>query len=207
VRELKKGFPNAVESGATDLLYIGPLVRETSAGEQAKRRLADSLCELADSAAECSLRVVFEPLDRGIRERGLVGRTADAFALIEPLRTAHPNLCLGWDTSHAALSGDELEAGLRLAYPLLAQLHLANVVIDPEHNEYGDHHGRMGPPGLLTTARIAELLRLLASLRQAHAPAPYLSFEVRTPADGDPWETEQHTREVRNEAWQLAQAL
>ncbi len=203
VAHLKEGFENAVQSGACDMLYIGPIVKGDEDCEEVRRCLAESLCELADAASAFSLRVVFEPVDRGVHERGLIGRTADAVAMIEPLRAAHPNLYMAWDTSHAALVGDDLETALRQAYPLLAQMHLANVVVDPEHVDYGDHHRPMGPPGLLTTQRIASIFRLLAEFRQDDVPPPHVSFEVRTAPDGDPLATERHTRQVRHEAWRM----
>ena len=37
------------------------------------RCLSDSLCELAEAADAYALRVVFEPLDRGVDQRGLIG--------------------------------------------------------------------------------------------------------------------------------------
>ena len=107
--ELKKGFENAAQSGACDLLYIGRLDPGAKVRAEAKRCLAESLCELADAAAAFSLRVVFEPVDRGVHQRGLIGRTAEAVAMIESLRAVHSNLYLAWDTSHAALAGDDLE--------------------------------------------------------------------------------------------------
>ena len=203
VADLKEGLGNAAESGAADVLYIAAGDPGPENRAEARRCLADSLGQLAEAAAAFSLRVVFEPLDRGIHERGLLGRTADAVAMIESVREAHSNVALAWDTSHAALSGDDLDAALRQAYPILAQLHLANVVVDPGHEDYGDHHRRLGPPGLLTTERIAAIFRLLADLRREDRTPPYLSFEVRTRPGGDPWDTERHTRETREAAWQL----
>ena len=123
--------------------------------------------------------------------------------MIGSLREAHANIAMAWDTSHAALSGDDLATALRQAYPLLAQLHLANVVADRNHEDYGDHHRRLGPPGLLTIEGIAGIFRVLADLRQENTPPPYLSFEVRTRPGEDPWATERHTRETREAAWQL----
>ncbi len=202
--ELKKGFENAAQSAACDVLYIGSPDPGPEVREEARRCLAGSLSELADAAAAFSLRVVYEPTDRGVNQRGLLGRTADAAAMIETLRAAHPNLCLAWDTAHAALCGDDLDTALRRAYPLLAQIHLADVVVDQNHEEYGDHHRPLGPPGLLTMKRIAALFRLLAELRQNNLAQPYLSFEVRTRPGGDPWATEQVTRKMREAAWQLA---
>ncbi len=200
---LKKGLENAAESGAGDVLYIGCLDPGPGVREESRRCLAESLSELAEAAAAYALRVVFEPLDRGVDHRGLIGRTADAAALIEALGAAHPNLRLAWDTAHAALSGDDLETALRRAYPLLAQIHLANVIVDPDHDDYGDHHRALGAPGLLTPERIAALFRLLAELRQEDRPPPYLSFEVRTRPGDDPAATERHTRQTRDAAWQM----
>lgn len=201
--ELKKGLANAAESGADDVLYIARLDPGPEVREEARRCLAESLGELAEAAAAYDLRVVFEPLDRGIHQRGLMGRTADAATMIEALRANHPNLHMAWDTAHAALSGDDLDTALRRAYPLLAQLHLANVVVDPDHEAYGDHHRPLGLPGLLTTERIAAIFRLLADLRQEDVPPPFLSFEVRTRPGGDPTATERHTREMCEAAWRM----
>ena len=201
--ELKKGLETAAESGAGDVLYIGRLDPGSDVREESRRCLADSLSELAEAAAAYSLRVVFEPLDRGVDQRGLIGRTADAAAMIEALGAAHPNLRLAWDTAHAALSGDDLETALRRAYPLLAQIHLANVIVNPDHDDYGDHHRPLGPPGLLTQERITAIFRLLAELRQEDSPPPYLSFEVRTQPGGDPATTERHTRQMRDAAWRM----
>jgi sugar phosphate isomerase/epimerase len=204
IAALKEGLDNAAESGASDLLYIGRLDPGPDVREEARQCLAESLGEMAGAAAAYAMRVVFEPLDRGVDQPGLIGRTADAAAMIETLQADHPNLRLAWDTSHAALSGDDLDTALRRAYPLLAQIHLANVIVDPDHVDYGDHHRALGPPGLLTTERIAAIFRLLADLRQEEVSPPYLSFEVRTQPGDDPAATERHTRQMRETAWQMA---
>ncbi len=202
--ELKKGFEHAVEIGGTDLLYIGDLDPGPELRESTRKHLADALADLAEAAAPYGLRIVFEPVDRGVHERGLIGRTEEAVAMIDALRGAHRNLWMAWDTSHAALSGDDLDSALRLAYPMLVQMHLANVVVDLDHEDYGDHHRFPGPPGLLTTERIASIFHQLAELRDEDRDPPFVSFEVRAAPGDDPWAIERRVREIRDAAWRIA---
>ena len=115
-------YADRFDGSIMDVLYIGAPDPGPEVREEARRCLSESLGELAEAAAVYALRVVFEPVDRGVDQRGLVGRTAEGAALIESLRAVHPNLWLAWDTAHAALSGDDLETVLREAREAAWQL-------------------------------------------------------------------------------------
>lgn len=202
VRRLQEHFGAAQECGATRFAILsgkdcGPGLRPKAVGQ-----LERSLGELAGAAEPYGLRIVLEPLDRGAHKNGLIGPTAEAAALVKRVRAVFPNVGLSWDTAHAALCGETPEESLAAFSDCIAQVHLANAVLDRNHPGYGDHHMPPGPPGFLTTARTAQILAAGLAAGFFGESRPGVSVEIRTPSGGDPWETECLGRNLLEQAWQ-----
>jgi sugar phosphate isomerase/epimerase len=144
-----------------------------------------------------------EPLDRGAHKNGLIGPTREAVELALRIRAVHPAFAISWDSSHAALCGENLPDSLTVAKNCIAQIHLANAVLDRQDPRFGDHHIPIGPPGFLNPQSIADLFAHAAAIGLFGERRPGVSVEVRSAPDADPWKTEKHGRRVIEEAWAI----
>lgn len=173
--------------------------------EQAKRNLQLSLGEICTAArAYGDMRVIFEPLDREADKNCLLGPVAETVEMIKPVRQSHSNIDICWDSSHAALCGDDLRESLLIVDPYFIQMHFANAVLDRNSEGFGDRHMPIGPPGFLTIEKMAQLMQHVIRMRHPAGKRIYVSVEVRTQT-GDPWQTEKHCRESLLAAWQLVE--
>jgi hydroxypyruvate isomerase len=201
---IKQELPAAAECGATGFAVLsgpdpGP-VNRAAATEQ----LCRSLGELADALkAYPGMRLLLEPLDREAHKNALVGPTGEAAALVRRVRQVHPEFGLSWDTAHVALCGEDILDSIKTFCPCIAQIHLANAVLDRTNPQFGDHHMPIGKPGFLNSKVIAALFRQAAEIGLFGKNKPGVSVEVRTAQQTDPWENEAGCRRVLQVAWEL----
>ncbi len=204
VARVKEHIVPAAECGASGFAVLsgpdpGPELRA-----EAVEWLYISMCELAEALIPYQpMQLIIEPLDRGAHKNGLIGPTKEAADLIRRVRESHPNAGLSWDTAHAALCVEDLLESLSVYHEYMAQMHLANAVLDPAQPGHGDHHMPPGLPGFLTDNRMAEILRCAISTGFFGESRPTVSVEMRTPEGGDPWVTEAMGRQAMMRAWEI----
>ncbi len=192
---LKDQARRAADAGAAAVALISGDDPGEDRRAGAKSALADTLAAVCDCLKDYpSVALLLEPLDRTAHKRQLIGPTQEAVAFLEALRPAWPAVGLSWDSAHAALNGENLEASLTCALPVLEQVHFAEAVLEEKHPLYGDYHLMIGHPhGFLRIEKMESLLRLIS----AKTVRPlYVSLEVRTEKDEDAWETERRCRRL-----------
>ena len=124
---------------------------------------------------------------------------------MKALRPDCPKLYLAWDSAHVALNEENLIESLTTAAPLISQLHLANAILDPQAQGYGDYHMKFGEPGFLTTASAAQIIRTALHLALPEELGPIsLAIEMRTTDQDDLWDNERQCREFLQSAWREA---
>ena len=171
----------------------------------ATERVYESLSELAEYAKKFSpMRIVIEPFDREAHKKGLIGPTDEAAALIRRLRQRYPESGMSWDSSHAALNGEDLIQSLDIGKQEIVHMHFANPVVDKTRPDYGDYHIALGPPGLLRMETVGEILRHAQKLGILGKQRIGVGVEYRTQPGGDPWATEAVGRNILETAWKLA---
>ena len=196
----------AAECGARAIAVAsGPDPGPNLRGE-ATKAFFDSLRELAEAAqAYESMRIVFEPLDRGADKNGLIGPTDEAVALVRRVREEVSNVGLCWDSGHVALNGEDLPASFSASQPFISNIHFSNAVIDRDHPDFGDRHLPMGPPGIVSTEEMAQVLHGVAESEVFANSPPSVAVEIRNPSPGgEPSATWQLSKQTLQQAWSKA---
>jgi sugar phosphate isomerase/epimerase len=172
---------------------------------------ADSLGRIADYCAQLGMKCSIEPLDRYAHKKGLVGPMDEVVEWFAPLRAAHPNLYLHWDSAHEQLGGLGVLHTLELAAPYLSQIHLCDCISDPTHPCFGDLH--MEPAqapdwmteGFLTPELGAQIIRRAAEFEPAAGVDRFwISIEVLGHRGDDLWHKEKVAREFLQRCWELS---
>lgn len=177
----------------------GPKLRH-----RAMENLYASLCELCASLARyghCSLTL--EALDRGVHKNGLIGPTQEAAKLVRKVRERHPNMFVNWDSAHAALNGEVLADSFSLVADMADGIHLANAVLDPSSDLFGDHHIPIKGVGFLDVAGIAHLFQKAWETGCFDGEKKRIAVEVRAGTHEDPWKTIYQCWDILEEAWGL----
>lgn len=206
VARIKDCFEPAIECGVRKIAVLsgpdpGPALRA-----DARKALHTSLCELAEALKTFgSVYLLIEPLDREAHKKGLIGPTPEAVSLIRNLRQSHPLTGLSWDSSHAALCGEDILESLSICKPYIVQLHLANPVLDHDRSDFGDNHIPLGAPGFLTLQKVADLFQKAAEIGLFVGQRLCISVEIRTPENVDPWQIVTEARHSLVKAWSLYQ--
>ncbi len=178
---------------------------------QALEAQADSVARIADFCRDLGMNCSLEPLDRYAHKKGLVGPMDEAVDWFAPLRAAHPNLYLHWDSAHEQLGGLGVLHTLELAAPYLSQIHLCDCINDPAHPCFGDLH--MEPAhapdwtteGFLTPELGAEIIRRAAAFEPAAGVKRFwISIEVLGHRGDDLWHKERVAREFLQRCWELS---
>ncbi|MFH0965375.1 MAG: TIM barrel protein [Planctomycetota bacterium] len=198
MRELAE---EAAECGAGAIALLSGPDPGATLRPQATEQLMKSLEEICGATARLGTRVLVEPLDREAHKKHLLGPTAEFVALFRRLRGTHGNAAVSWDSAHVALCGENIFESFEAAKDMIGGIHLANAVLDREDKRFGDWHMEIGSPGFLTAEGIAEFFRRGIRSRVLRAEGPSVAVEIRTPASGDPWQTEQRGRRILEEAW------
>ncbi len=204
VLRIKEELRAAAECGAACFAVLsgpdpGPINRAA-----ATEKLCRSLGELAEAIETYpGMRLLLEPLDREAHKNALIGPIEEAAALVMRIRRLHPKFGISWDTAHAALCGEDILDSIKAFSSNIAQIHLANAVLDRTNPQFGDHHMPIGKPGFLNSKVIAALFRQAIECELFGKNKPGVSVEVRTLQQADPWENETQCRRVLMEAWEL----
>lgn len=207
VARMKEMIGPALECGTRTLAVLsgpdpGPALRAQATGQ-----LYASLMELCEALEEhAPMRLILEPLDREAHKNGLLGPTAEFVALFRRIRKTHPSAGVSWDSAHVSLCREDFMTSFEEARDVAVGIHLANAVLDPRDERFGDSHMDVGPPGFLTVEGIANLFRrgIVGGLfSRVHPP---IAVEIRTAPGGDPWQTEARGRAVLEEAWAISRS-
>lgn len=172
---------------------------------------SDTLARIADYTALLGMNCSIEPLDRYAHKKGLIGPMDEVVSWFAPLRAAHPNLYLHWDSAHEQLGGLGVLHTLELAAPYMSQIHLCDCISDPTHPCFGDLH--MEPAqapdwtteGFLTPELGAEIIRRAAGYVPAEGVDRFwISIEVLGHKGDNLWHKEKVAREFLQRCWELS---
>jgi hydroxypyruvate isomerase len=179
VERIKAQLPEAAECGATTVALIGGVDPGPSLRDQGYESCYKSLTAICAEAANLGMAVMVEPLDRFAHKKRLVGPTDEAVTLFARVREEYPDFGFAFDTAHAALNEEDIEASLALAREQVVQVHLANAVLEKDDALYGDHHIMPGAPGFLTVRRAAEIIAEAAKLGIKQKEGLRITVEAR----------------------------
>ena len=115
--------------------------------------------------------------------------TDEFVELIQAIRKEQANIGILWDSSHVALNKEDFIESLEKCHEYVYGIHLANAVLEPEHELFGDHHMPMGAPGFLTEEYIASFLKDVKAKAWFENRSIYLAVEVASTETQDPWDT------------------
>ena len=197
----------AAECGTRKLSLVSGKDPGEARREEAKKGFGEALVrigEVVDQYHNMLLQV--EPLDRFAHKCQLIGPTDETVDWMKALRPDCPKLYLAWDSAHVALNEEDLSESLKQAAPLISQLHLANAILEPQAQGYGDYHMKFGAPGFLTLSTAKDILKAAVSLTGLSPELGPLSvaIEMRTTEQDDLWDNERQCREFLQQAWPTA---
>ena len=170
---------------------------------------ADTLARIAKYTALLGMNCSIEPLDRHASKKMLIGPMDEVVRWFKPLRKAHPNLFLHWDSAHEQLGGLGIFNTLDMAAPYLSQIHLCDCIDDPAHPCFGDLH--MEPAqapdwtteGFLTVETGAEIIRRAAQLAAPEGVRRFwISVETLGHKGDNLWHKERAAREFLTRCWE-----
>ena len=198
----------AAECGTSKLSLVSGSDPGDTHREDAKKGFGEALVRIGEVVSQYDNMILqVEPLDRFAHKCQLIGPTDETVAWMKALRADCPKLYLAWDSAHVALNQEDLVASLTLAAPLISQLHLANAILDPQAQGYGDYHMKFGEPGFLTLASAAQIIKTAMQLELPKELAPIsIAIEMRATKQDDLWDNERQCREFLQHAWQQAQS-
>lgn len=197
----------AAECGTRKLSLVSGKDPGEARREEAKKGFGEALIRIGETVSQYHNMILqVEPLDRYAHKCQLIGPTAETVDWMNALRPDCPNLYLAWDSAHVALNEEDLIESLKCAAPLISQLHLANAILDPHAQGYGDYHMKFGEPGFLTLATASQILKAAMDLPNLSSGVIPLSVavEMRTTEQDDLWDNERQCREFLQQAWQDA---
>lgn len=192
--KIKKLVDMAAESGADRIAMVsGP-----DPGEKFREEASEGLEEVLQSVLEQvekypGMKLLLEPLDRGAHKNRLIGPSDEAVRLVRLADMGRNECLLSWDSAHAALNGERLKESLCTSASYLGHIHLANAVLNPELDGYGDWHMQMGEPGFLDVTCGAGILADAAAVLPVEEMYG-VSVECRCPADTNPFINERDCR-------------
>lgn len=204
VRCAKECIDMAAECGAGNIALISGSAPSPQYYGEASKCLTDSLCSIALHCREYGVNLIVEPVDREQHKRQLLGPFDEAVELIASLRQVYPNCSLCWDTAHAALMGEDLEASILLTKNNVSQWHFSDAVLDANDAMYGDFHMMIGGKGFLTLERATDLLKYAYSHGAIEPGLTRIGMEVRSQKGEDPWANEERCRSFLAKALQNA---
>jgi sugar phosphate isomerase/epimerase len=202
VRRILEKVDEAIESGSTRVAVLSGPDPGLQLRRQAKANLFVSLCELCETLEKngnCSLTL--EPLDRGAHKNGLIGPTGESIQLVRRVRKSYSNMFVNWDSAHVALNGEDILRSFAIAADMVDGIHLADAVLDPSSELFGDHHRRILGNGFLDIPTITKLFQKAWEIGWFEKNRKRVSVEVRTLQGEDPWTTIGYCRHILKEAW------
>lgn len=135
----------AVSSGSIRaVIQSGTYPEDPSKEAACWEALAKSLEELSTFVGK-DIQLGIEPCDRSLDVRQLIGPAMATYTFIKNLNK--DNIILTLDTAHIALTFEDVVETVRLCKPFCDHIHVANCVVDPSVELYGDKHPLFGYPG------------------------------------------------------------
>ena len=197
----------AAECGTSKLSLVSGGDPGDTRREEAKKGFGEALVRIGEIVSQYDNMILqVEPLDRFAHKCQLIGPTDETVEWMKALRPDCPKLYMAWDSAHVALNQEDLTASLTLAAPLISQLHLANAILDPQAQGYGDYHMKFGEPGFLTLTSAAYIIQTAMQLALPKELAPIsIAIEMRTTEQDDLWDNERQCREFLKAAWHKAE--
>lgn len=196
----------AAESGTTKLSMVSGSAPEDNYRNEAKKYLAESIVSISQEAKQYpNMNLQIEPLDRFAHKKQLIGFTDETVEWINQLKTDCSNLYLAWDSAHVALNEENLENSLKLAAPVISQIHLANAVLNKTDPLYGDYHMKFGPPGFLNEHTAISIIKTAMTLSTPpELKGTPIAIEMRTSDSEDGWKNEKQCRDFLSNALNIA---
>ncbi len=194
----------AAEMNVHNIAFIsGP-----SPGEDLREKALDSfyrsLCEICAAARAYKIGVLVEPLDYKAHKRKALGKTEETVQLIQKVREAYDNLYFAFDTAHAALNEEDVQAAILKALPIMGQLHFSNAILDINDALYGDYHLPIDiETGFLNQAFIEELLQYISRQKAALNDKLRVAIEVQGKETQKLHENESIARELLQNGFQF----
>ena len=165
ILEINNLIDIAAESGADRVAMISGPDPGEQYRKEAMKGIEEVLFAVSEKMAEYpGMILLLEPLDRGAHKNNLIGPSTEATDLMKKVNGHYKNCYLSWDSAHVALNKEDLRESLEICAPYIGHLHLANAILDPKKEGYGDWHMAMGEPGFLDVAKGQEILKNAAQI-------------------------------------------
>ena len=199
IREICDLVDIAGESGADRVAMVsGPDPGEVLR-EDALKGIEEVLVAVSEKMTEYpGMILLLEPLDRGAHKNNLIGPSSDSVMLMEKVNKIHNNCLLSWDSAHMALNKEDLSESLSVCGKYIGHIHLANAILDPAMEGYGDWHMAMGAPGFLDVKCGRKILRDTAAVLES-GQLMGVSIESRCQPGSDPFVNEHVCRKFLQE--------
>lgn len=159
-----EAIDEAAEIGATRVGVISGADPSEELRPAARAALLRSLFELcAYAQASGGLELSLKMADRSVDKRFLIGPTAEGVQVARNVRSKYPGFGVVLNLGHLPLLGEDPEAAVKTAAPVLARVQIGNCVLrDRGHPEFGDSHPQIGvSEGEIGVPELALFLRAL----------------------------------------------
>ncbi|MCD7736028.1 MAG: sugar phosphate isomerase/epimerase [Lachnospiraceae bacterium] len=194
IREISALVDTAAESGADRVAMVSGPDPGEAGREEALKGIEEVLFAVTDRMKQYpGMILLLEPLDRGAHKNNLIGPTEDSVRLMERVNRDETRCLLSWDSAHMALNREDLEESIEKSSKYIGHIHLANAILDPTEEGYGDWHMAMGKPGFLDEDCGARILRKAAEVLDGVKMG--VSIESRCQPGDDPFANEKKCRE------------
>lgn len=171
IKEILRLTETAAQNGANHIAIIGGPDSGEAMREEARKGLEEVLSVISEKISQYpGMNLFLEPLDRGAHKNNLIGPTPEAVALMEKINQHHNNCRIGWDSAHVALNQEDFGDSIRQSAPFLGQLHIANAIVNPQAEGYGDWHMPMGEPGVINVDSASGILQAAAEAVKETSP-------------------------------------
>lgn len=142
--DLKKILEGAGTVGCTGVIYVPAFNGQSPlTNQEIRKMLLDDFPALADFAAECGTKIIFEPLNRG--EAFFLRQVADGAAIARDINDASAKKCgmaVMGDFYHMSIEEPDMMGAFISGGKLLAHVHLAGGVSDPRRTIPGQNQSR-----------------------------------------------------------------
>lgn len=194
----------AREAGATAVQLIsGHTPQDEKARKQALIIFEQVLIEICESAAvNPGLEILVEHFDIRAHKKRSLGTIPESVLLIENVKKSVSNIGFQLDLAHLLLNQESILKSLLLSKNIISELHLTNCITDKEKPGFGDHHMRIGAPGIVTIKTVTELFNYGFEIGYISAEKkPKIFCEIRTGDNENPSDTRAHCFDVFHTAW------
>lgn len=181
VARLKACIDEAYEMGSQGFAFLAGKYSPDTV-EQSYRALVRSTRELCGYAAsKGGMPVNLEVFDYDVEKCSLIGPADLAARFAKDMRAEFDSFGLMVDLSHIMQLHSGIDANMDPVAPYIRHVHIANAVLEPGAQAYGDQHPRFGfPHGVVDEGILAAFLRKLFAIGYlGEGRRPIVSFEVK----------------------------